>query len=345
MHYACIHNNISALKYFSRKKQSYNERDKNECTPLNICVKLGHVRLLKFIVKDLKMRYDYNYVVTSSCQSSSVDIAKSTLQDKLERYHSDTHGNSLLHIACMLGHIHIVQYLTKEIGCDPNRRNKIGMSCISIAVKYKRIGILKFLLDNFPCDLNILDSQGKSPIFLAAENGLLDALKYFQGKLPSGKAFLDSKKNNILHTASVHSFVEVVQYSIEELNFDITSTNSDGKSCLHLCVEYGNFEVLQYLLDNTECDITLMDGNGKTPMELATDSGNFQIFKCLAQKSRDGNPKVIKTSKKEIFSMCCYEKCLLSLVHLVIWIYSDILWNKCYVTQTVQTSRECLAYI
>ena len=317
MHYACIHNDLSALKYFSRKKQSYNKRDKNNCTPLNICVKLGHVKLLKFIVEELKMRYDESYMVTLSHQSSSVDIAKSTLQDKLESDHSDTHGNSLLHIACMLGHIHIVEYLTREIGCDPNRINKIGMSCISITVKYKQIGILKYLLDNFPCDLNLLDSQGKSPIFLAAENGLLDALKYFQGKLPSGKVFfqqchMDSNKNNILHAASAHSFVEVAQYCIEELNFDIASTNSDGKSCLHLCVEHGHLEVLRYLLDNTESDITLMDGNGKTPMELATDSGNFQIFKCLAQKSRDGNLKVTKTSQKEIFPICGYEKCLLS---------------------------------
>ena len=317
MHYACIHNNLSALKWFSRKYQSYNKRDKNKCTPLNICVKLGHVKLLKFIVEELKMRYDYSYIVTLSYQSSSIDIAKSTLQDKLERDHSDIHGNSPLHIACMLGHIHIVEYLTKEIGCDPNRRNKIGMSCISIAVKYKQIGILKILLDNFPCDLNLLDSRGKSPIFLAAENGLLDALKYFRRKLPSGEVFfeqchMDSIKNNILHAASAHGFVEVVQYCIEELNFDITSTNSDGKSGLHLCVEHGHLEILRYLLDNTESDITLMDGTGKTPMELATDSGIFQIFKCLAQKSIDGNPKVTKTSKKEIFSMRGYEKCLLA---------------------------------
>ena len=317
MHYACIHNNLSAVKCFSRKKQSYNKRDKNKCTPLNICVKLGHVKLLKFIMDELKRRYDYSYMVTLSCQSSSINIAKLTLQDKLERDHSDIHGNSPLHTACMLGNIHIVEYLTKEIGCDPNRRNKIGESCFSIAVKCRQIGILKFLLDNFPCDLNLLDSQGKSPIFLAAENGLLDALKYFQGKLPSCKVFfeqchMDSNKNNILHAASAHSFVEVVQYCIEELNFDITSTNSDGKSGLHLCVEHGHLEVLRYLLDNTESDITLMDGNGKTPMELATDSGNLHIFKCLAQKSRDGNPKVTKTSKKEIFSMCDYEKCLLS---------------------------------
>ena len=303
LHHACSHNNLSALKFFSRQSQLFIEKDENKCTPLNICVKLGHLKLLKFIIEGMKKRYDYSYAARSSYPSGTIKFA---LRNKLARDHSDDNGNSPLHVACMLGNIHIVKYLTKVVGCDPNATNKYQMSSISIALENEHLNIVRFLIDKCCCDLTICNSLGKSPIFSAAEKGNLEALKLFHGKFHSGEVFfeqchVDSHNNNILHAASAHGFVEVVQYCIKDLNFDINSTNNDGKSCLHLCAENRHLEVLWCLLDNAESDITIMDGSGKTPMELATDAGYVNLIKesivSSHQITKNGNEEINTTYK------------------------------------------------
>ena len=90
----------------------------------------------------------------------------------------DKHGVTPLHIACRVGHAHIVKLLLDN-RADINRRNYPGRSALHMAATCGQLPVVELLLSR-TCDVNAPGLQQQNPALLRQQNehlAIVDLLK------------------------------------------------------------------------------------------------------------------------------------------------------------------------
>ena len=170
-------------------------------------------------------------------------------RDLITNYHFNPHeyyyyynGESCLYTAARGNHVHIVEYLIKECGCDPMMR----------AYKYEYVHISDPVLH------------------CVVSKGLLDVLKCMVMNINGhimDEQYHDASGRTVLHLVVKH--IDVVKYLINECNCDIMFTDKDGWTPLHHAAWWGTPEVIEYFLSTGNCDPLAKDNEGRTPLQLA----------------------------------------------------------------------------
>jgi len=190
--------------------------------PLHLAVKHGDLEKIEYIAKTAKV--DWN----------EVTIGRRTL----------------LHHACLEGHLHIVKYLLEEknvlISQDKNKSSPLHLACISGNVQ-----LVEYLIDLKKPEMDLLskDLYQNTPLHIASIDGRLDEVKLF----------LDIKK------------------------LDPNLKGSLGMTPLHCACHYNFFSLVQYLIDTWDCDPLCKDDDSRTPLYLAVLSGHLEIVKYLTK--------------------------------------------------------------
>ena len=142
------------------KKELINKRTKLGHTPLWAASYNGNIEVVKFLVEKAganihipSSKLSTPFVI--SCQEGNLEIVKylrskdnelSGSLNALEGYDND--GAKCLYIACLNGHVDIVDYILKLFPTLINIRNQFGHSPLWLASHHGSFEIVKHLIDN-----------------------------------------------------------------------------------------------------------------------------------------------------------------------------------------------------
>ena len=177
-----------------------------------------------------------------SIRNGWLDVTRDLITNyrfNLRKYY---YGESCLYTAAEGNHVHIVEYLIKECGCDP------------------MMGVYEY---------------GSVPVlYYVAIQGWVHVLKCMVMNINGhimDKQYRDTDGLTVLHCAVEH--IHVVKYLINQCNCDIMVTDKGGSTPLHYAASRGTPEVVEFLLSTGNCDPLAKDNKGRTPLQRANERG------------------------------------------------------------------------
>ncbi|TSK13388.1 Ankyrin repeat domain-containing protein 26 [Bagarius yarrelli] len=178
------------------------------------------------------------------------DVAKiKHLAKKSDLNQLDKENRTALHIACVYGHTHVVQYLVENKVklnlCDNQNR-----SALMKAVQCQQDHCVSFLLEH-EADPNLVDINGNTSLHLAV-------------RIPSLP----------------------VAMKLLEHNANINAQNKDGNTPLILSVEENHLEMAEFLLKEG-ADVNLQNQEQRTPLLIAACNGQISMVRLLLQFNAD----------------------------------------------------------
>ena len=213
------------------------------------------------------------------CQSMANNLVN-VMQDTIS-HATDTKGNTALHLACMFGHLEVVQYLTSEIKLNLDILNLEGQTCFHLASKHDQFLVIQYH-SSINANISCKNRNGSTPLHIACKYGYLNIVELLS--TTDSKSVLDADGRNPLHIASYYGHLQIVQFYVN--NFDLDSFCKDrlGLTPLHYACIGGNLEVIQFL--DTDSIPEHTDNTGYTPLHHACKLGNLKIVQYFALKDK-----------------------------------------------------------
>lgn len=180
-----------------------------------------------------------------------------------------TDGQTPLHIAAIMGHRAIANYLL-ENGADPSAQDSSGATPLHEAIRYGNLDIAQSLL-KAGANVRAADNLGKPPLMvIIPKEKMLETYKL----LMEYKADIlqkDSFGDTVLHTVTMLNVEkDIVEYLIEN-GADVNAKNKEGSTPLSIAVQKREVEIAKLLTDSG-ADIHTKDANGITPLLLSLTS-------------------------------------------------------------------------
>ena len=192
---------------------------------------------------------------------------------------------SLLHLACLIGSVEIVEFLFSSSYCTAAAVNKPdvnGDTPLHIAARKKMVSVVEMLLlASTSCDPNKANSEGDTPLHIACQQGSVEIIDLL---LSSEK--LRSHTANVQGMTPLHIVFQNKKLLIKllektcnplyrkELQEIVDQAEKNGiDSLLHLACIYGSTAITELFLGSSYCTIKAVnepDMDGDTPLHIAT---------------------------------------------------------------------------
>jgi ankyrin repeat protein len=302
LHYACQYNRADLIHMLITKyKNSIEDKDIEDSTPLHIAALNGHLQLLKHMLL-IKLEPDSN--VSSSTSDFSREQVAECSEFLKNHMPVDNNGDTILHVASKNGHLNIIQFLISEIGYPLNLTNLSGQTCLHQATEGGHFPVVKYLLTQGSNEINLVDGYGWSPAYYAAREGHLEILKYLVERNPAAALLKTTKAwrtedstfaagESLVHAASYGGVLSVVKYLVEDLHLDPSHVGEGGAPPLEIATYGGHLDIVKYLITEQRCDPFQVDKFDNTALSTAVCGGNLDIVKYLIEDVKcDPNSRV-----------------------------------------------------
>lgn len=186
------------------------------------------------------------------------------------------------------GHAEVARILMEK-GADSTAMDKHGQTLLCVASMCGHLDIVKDLLADSPGDLHILETtNGTLPIHSAAEHGHLEVLQYLLEQYenpaaPGGSA--GSPRQERTTTESQES-----KECLINQHSGVNLQSKSGQTLLHFATVRGHFDIVMYLPDN-KADQGILDATGRSPLALASYYAQLETIELLL--SRPGSNQVL----------------------------------------------------
>jgi ankyrin repeat protein len=206
----------------------------------------------------------------------------------------DTHGRSILSIACFCNAEKIVKLLT-ERGLDEMHRDNFGWTPLHEASFGGFLNIVHILL-NYGSEIDACDNSGKTSLYYACQEGHLDVVRLLLNR--SGNINLMSHEGTTpFRIACLRNNLKLCEFLLKTNFADIDSVDQDGRTTLeYLIIENKNIEIIELLLKygaNLNGRITYDNLDYETLLHVATRNGNEKCVELLLKYNinKDGLDK------------------------------------------------------
>ena len=327
LHIASLNGQFDVVKYLiTEQKCDPNSRGEDGYTPLHGALLSKNLLLIKYLIEEIdcdlalpktkasvlkhiynfsQLKYDLSQLANISFlalnMASLIDTERNVqdyLSSILTTDHSQIHHGSLLCLACQDGNRDVMQYLVKELGCDPALPGYFGNKPIHIASTYGQLDAVKYLITEAKCDPHSRGFIGKTPLHCACEYGNINIMTYLITEVGCNPETPDNIGNKPIHYACVAGHFSIVKCLITEHNCDPNSQGKQGATPLHFACITGHMDIIKYLIDKVGCD----PGNsGTKPIHFACFAGRLNVVKYLiTQHNYSPNSK-----EKDITTCLC----------------------------------------
>ncbi|XP_071095400.1 ankyrin repeat domain-containing protein 50-like [Haliotis cracherodii] len=281
---ACHGGSLDIIKYvLPLSIVDINSRDRYGRTPLMMAIFYGH-------------RDVYDLLLSKGANASLFD-----------NYYDKT-----VHIACITGHVRMMNYVISQNTAAINTRGHYGRTPVMIAAEYGHreafdllvsigadmslvdnnsdknlhvacfgghVEMVEYLLSQNTAAINTRGHFGRTPVMIAAEYGHREAFDLLVRK--GADVFLvDDSNDTILHVACFGGHVEMVQYLLSKITVDINCKGNYGRTPVMVAAEKGHRKTFD-LLVKQGADVSLVDDNGYNILHLASLAGRVQMVTYL----------------------------------------------------------------
>jgi ankyrin repeat protein len=275
-------------------------------TPLVMATSMGHVELVKFLVKQgadieakdqqgrtslffaIKNTFENVFAVLKAGEDNEkkyFTVADFLISHGADINCQDINGDSpLLYVTHSgSGSLAAMKYLIEK-GANVNRENNEGMTPIIVAVKDNKLEKVQLLINSGSLDLNKKESLGRPPLWFSAQNTGMECAKLLidhgadiNERLPSG--------NTLLMDAIQREFFVFADLLMEK-GAGVNGVNKKGETALIIAVEKNNLGIIKNLVERG-ADINAKDNTGITPFFAANRGGNQSIIEYLEKNGAD----------------------------------------------------------
>lgn len=178
--------------------------------------------------------------------------------------------------SCNKGHLLLVRYFLEEMKLNPNIKDADGQTLLHCACRFGNVEIARYLIDHHQANPNE-PVNGKSPALLACINNKFEIIKFLHKE----------KKFNftIIHlfNSITNGDKQIVEYFIEEIKIKLQETIA-GQNALHIACQHGKKEIVAYLLEKRYFTIDSLDHFQHTPFHYACSGNNLELAKYLRKQ-------------------------------------------------------------
>ena len=179
--------------------------------------------------------------------------------------HTDSLGNTKLHLASKNGHVEEVKKLL-ELGADINAKNRRQNTSLHLAMENGHSEVVKLLLQ-YDADINAKDKNGNTQLHFAAQNNKLEMAKLLlqNGANPDVK---NHDGSTPLHEAAWRGFDKIAEILLQNGATVDATFDMSKYTALSFAAGRGKFKVVETLLKHGARKDLKNDVN-RTPLQEA----------------------------------------------------------------------------
>jgi ankyrin repeat protein len=222
------------------------------------------------------------------------DIAKCKV--RLQQYegfrfdycvYDNDHGDTLLHLAALHGHLQIVKYLIVNGYYQSECRNRYKNTPLHRAAREGQFSVVKFLIEEQNCDRMCICNWGRTPLHIACKHSKLEVVKYLTNLEKIDLNAKDRRHNSTpLDLAAKDGSVDVVKYMIDNTGCYDPANYIGINTPLHLAAYKGNLPVVQCLVGSRRFDVNVNGAQNRTPLHSACHGGQLKVVKFLMETEK-----------------------------------------------------------
>ncbi|XP_048251523.1 serine/threonine-protein phosphatase 6 regulatory ankyrin repeat subunit C-like [Haliotis rufescens] len=198
-------------------------------------------------------------------------------EEKCDLTGVDDNGDTILHLACQGGSVHIVQHLMSSKLFDINHRGQYGKTPLMIAACSGHRDVFQLLLSQ-NCHISPEDFSMCETLSYGHVGDWLNMSQFLQAREHDLNRFMITHKKHYISKLKSH---------LEEKGSSMLLVDVSGQSLLHTAAETGNLKLAEFLLSQGKVDINTRDASGRTPVMLAAAAGHRIMFEFLTKKQCD----------------------------------------------------------
>ncbi|GBM30553.1 Ankyrin-3 [Araneus ventricosus] len=213
LHVAVVNGLYHMAEHLLSNGANPNLLDEDNCTPLDIAVKLGDDDMLEILLTEkADIRTESKFILSAAeyaVRENQLNIIKLLLQRKvIDVNFKGSSGSSLLHTSALSGSLDVTKYLVAE-----------------------------------GADINVKDKEERKPVHIAAEKGFKDMVEFYLKYSDLG----DDETAALFLVAARNGKANVCDLLLEK-NVDVNAFRADDESPINLALVEGHKEVLSVLL-------------------------------------------------------------------------------------------------
>ncbi len=192
-------------------------------------------------------------------------------------------GLSLLHCACVGGHVDLVKNLIFDYHFDYSLKAKTGWSALHFAACSDDEKAVQLLITEYKLDCSAVDIFGETALFIAVQMGNLSTMKILIEEFNCNPHIKAVGGYTVLHYACLSGTADAIEKLIRVYHVDPTAAHDQDGTPLHLAARYGHVKIVRQLIIDHNCVhlVNKTDATGYSPICLATKNDQFKTVQVL----------------------------------------------------------------
>ncbi|XP_046375805.2 ankyrin repeat domain-containing protein 50-like [Haliotis rufescens] len=230
LHMACCGGNVRMVRYLiSKRFIDINSKGQDGGTPLMCAAEMGHRVVFEILVRkggNVSLLDDKgDDILHAACLGGNTDMVRYILSKyRIPVNSRGQFGRNPVMAAAQQGCKELFDYLVRKGGnvthIDNDGNNILHVACIGGHVQM----VQHVLSMGFGIDINSRGQQGKTPVWVAAQMGPRDVFDFLVGE-GADISQADDDGNNILHAACLGGNIEMVRHILAGNIMDINARN------------------------------------------------------------------------------------------------------------------------
>ncbi|XP_048251612.1 uncharacterized protein LOC124122191 [Haliotis rufescens] len=205
-------------------------------------------------------------------------------------------------MAALKGHGRLYEYLADEGKCDLDGVDDNGDTIAHLACQGGSVHIVDHLISRKQFDINQRGQYGKTPLMIAACSGNRDVIELLLSQnwhiSPEGFSMSETlscghvgdclnmllgEASYLLHTAAETGNVELAEFLLSKGKVDIDMRDAIGRTPVMLAAAAGHRHMFEFLTKK-QCDLSLKDKMTRGVLHYASEGGNLGIVQDVGCK-------------------------------------------------------------
>ncbi|XP_071098533.1 uncharacterized protein [Haliotis cracherodii] len=194
----------------------------------------------------------------------------------------DKDGDNILRLACMGGHLEMVEYVLSLNVVDINSRGGGSQTPVMTAAEWRHRDVVELLVSK-GADVSLVDVNGDNILHWACRAGHLATVKFV---LSLNVVDINSRgwgSRTPVMRAALRRHSDVVELLVSK-GADVSLVDEDGDNTLHLACYRGHMETVKFVLSLNVVDIDARNNSGRTAADVARRRGHTPVLDLLVSR-------------------------------------------------------------